>query len=67
MRSRRLAAARLRKTARLRRLLGTILVLLGVLLWVTATLSLIPFKPFLGVIFGGALVVGGTFLIANSV
>jgi hypothetical protein len=67
MRSRRLAAARLRKTARLRRTLGTILVLLGVLLWVTAIFSLIPFKPSLGVIFGGALVTGGIILISTSV
>jgi hypothetical protein len=67
MKSRHLAAARLRKTARLRRALGTILVVLGVLLWTIATLSLIPFKPSLGVIFGGALAVGGIILIATSV
>jgi hypothetical protein len=66
MRSRRLAAARLRKTARPRRALGTILVLLGMLLWVIAALSLIPFMPFLGVISGGALVVGGVILIVTS-
>jgi uncharacterized membrane protein len=62
--SRRLTAAWLQRIARLRRILGTILILLGILLWVTATLSLIPFEPSLGVISGGVLVVGGVFLIA---
>ena len=37
------------------------------LLWVIATLSLTPFKPSLGVVFGGALVVGGIILITTSV
>ena len=67
MRSRRQAAARLRRTARPRRALGMILILLGMLLWVIATLSLTPFKPSLGVVFGGALVVGGIILITTSV
>ena len=67
MRSRRLAAARLRRTARLRRAGGTILVLVGMLLWVIAILSPIPFEPSLWVISGGALVVGGIILIATSV
>jgi hypothetical protein len=44
-----------------------ILILLGMLLWVIATLSLTPFKPSLGVVFGGALVVGGIILITTSV
>jgi hypothetical protein len=63
MRSRRAAAARLQRTARPRRALGTILIFLGMLLWVIATLSFIPFKPPLGVISGGVLVVGGIVLI----
>jgi len=67
MRSRRLAAARLLRTARFRRAGGTILVLLGTLLWVIAILSPIPFEPSLWVISGGALVVGGIILIATSV
>lgn len=67
IRSRRQAAARLRRTARPRRALGIILILLGMLLWVIATLSLTPFKPSLGVVFGGALVVGGIILITTSV
>jgi hypothetical protein len=57
----------LRRTARPRRALGTILVLLGMLLWMIATLSLIPFEPSLGIISGGMLVVGGVILIATSV
>ena len=67
MRSRRLAAARLRITARLRRILGTILVILGMILWVVSALSLIPFEPSLGVIFGAALVAGGIVVIATSI
>jgi hypothetical protein len=67
MRSRRLAAARLRKTARPRRALGTILVLLGMLLWVIAALSSVPLEGSLGVISGGALVAGGIILIVTSV
>jgi hypothetical protein len=62
MRSRRLAAARLLRTARLRRTLGTILISLGLLVWVIAVLPLIS-EPSLGVISGGVLVMGGVVLI----
>lgn len=64
MLSRRLTAAWLQRTARSRRILGTILILLGIFLWVTAILSLISFEPSLGVISGEMLVVGGVVLIA---
>ena len=67
MRSRRLAAARLQRTARRRRAIGAILILLGMLLWVIAPLSLQLFNSFLGAIFGGVLVGGGVFLITTSV
>jgi uncharacterized membrane protein len=63
MRSRRAVVARLQRTARSRKVIGTTLILLGILLWVTATLSLIRFEQSLGVISGGVLVVGGVVLI----
>jgi hypothetical protein len=66
MRSRRVAAERLRRTARPRRILGTILIALGMIAWVTAAI-LPPHERFLGIIAGGALVVGGIILITTSV
>ena len=65
MRSRRLTAEKLKRIARPLRIMGIILILLGLFLWVTAALSLIPLPPF-GVIFGGVLVAGGITLITAS-
>jgi uncharacterized membrane protein len=65
MRSRRAVAARLQRTARSRKVTGTILIILGIVLWVAATLSLIRFEPSLGVISSGVLVAGGVVLIAT--
>jgi hypothetical protein len=58
-------ASRFRLTARPRRVLGTILISLGVLLGVIAvTLPLTAPFASLGVVFGGVLVVGGIILIS---
>ena len=67
MRSRRGAAARWAKTARLRRSVAVCLLLLGMLLWLVAALSLVPFTPALGVIAGGVMVVAGVILIVTSI
>jgi uncharacterized membrane protein HdeD (DUF308 family) len=67
MRSRRLAAARLRRTARLRRAIGAILILLGMLVFVIAFLSRVPLNAYLEVIVGGVLAVVGVFLITTAV
>ena len=69
MRSRRLTAEWFRRSERPRRIVGTILVCLGALLWITGVIlpilhsSVILTEVFLGVIFGGALVVAAIILI----
>jgi len=65
MRSRHLAAERWLRTARPRRILGIVLVVVGMLLWGIAVIPS-PLGGSLGVISGGALVAGGIILIATS-
>jgi hypothetical protein len=67
MRRRRAKAARWARTARLRRALAVGFLLVGMLVWLVAALSLLPFPPALGVIAGGVVVVAGVILIATSV
>lgn len=67
MRSRRAAAARWARTARLRRIVAGVLVPVGVLLWLVAAMSLAPFPPALAVVAGGVIVVAGIVLITTSV
>lgn len=60
VRSRRLTAEWLERTAALRRGLGAVLVALGVALWAVAVIAPLPQpKRWMGVIFAGALVSAG--------
>jgi hypothetical protein len=68
MRSRRLRAEWLGRTARLRRIIGALLIFGGTLLWGVGVAAALPVRErYFGVIVGGALVVLGIVLIATSV
>jgi uncharacterized protein YjeT (DUF2065 family) len=66
MRSRRAVAKRLLKTARPRRIIGTVLVVLGTIAWVSAIFLPVRERS-LAIIFGGASVAAGIILITTSV